>query len=327
MSATQTVGPGAAAPETARLRLVSPSGTITRTVLRTPLREATPSKIPLIDVSPLLGGSLAERRAVARKMHEAASNTGFFYINHGITAEVPGDACAASLDFFRQDLDTKMKAEAQSPCLGGYHAPKTMRLNPYEGIDVREAFWVNYHPRMDPAKTSADIPRHVAEYAEYEDYAWQQTAKVPQLRGVLTRHFETCLGLARVLTRAFALDLDLAEDAFDSKVEYPGVRLAVNYYPPLTEGASATEPGGEDERVSIGSHTDFQPFTMLWQDDSGGLQVLNREGQWVKARPMCGTFVVNLGDLMQRIANDRYVSTVHRAQNWNGRERVSMPFF
>ena len=66
---------------------------------------------------------------------------------------------------------------------------------------------------------------------------------------------------------------------------------------------------------------------MLWQDDNGGLQVLNRQGQWINAKPLPGTFVVNIADYMQRITNDLYVSTVHRAQNWSGRERVSMPFF
>ncbi|KAF3359854.1 hypothetical protein VdG1_05063 [Verticillium dahliae VDG1] len=66
---------------------------------------------------------------------------------------------------------------------------------------------------------------------------------------------------------------------------------------------------------------------MLWQDDVGGLQGLNREGQWIRASPVPGTFVVNIADYLQRITNDLYVSTVHRAVNRSGRERISMPFF
>ncbi|EFQ32784.1 2OG-Fe(II) oxygenase superfamily protein [Colletotrichum graminicola M1.001] len=80
-------------------------------------------------------------------------------------------------------------------------------------------------------------------------------------------------------------------------------------------------------QVSIGSHTDFQLFTILWQDAAGGLQVLNHEGQWIRAAPIPGTLVVNIADYMQRITNDLYVSTVHRAQNFSGSERISMPFF
>ena len=57
-------------------------------------------------------------------------------------------------------------------------------------------------------------------------------------------------------------------------------------------------------QVSIGSHTDFQLFTILWQDHCGGLQVLNKQGQWLNAKPVDGTFVVNIADYLQRITND-----------------------
>lgn len=76
---------------------------------------------------------------------------------------------------------------------------------------------------------------------------------------------------------------------------------SVNYYPSLKQAKS---PADEDTEVSIGSHTDFQLFTMLWQDSTGGLQVLNKQGQWIKAKPIEGTFVVNIADYMQRITND-----------------------
>lgn len=76
---------------------------------------------------------------------------------------------------------------------------------------------------------------------------------------------------------------------------------SVNYYPPLQQPVSLID---EDIQVSIGSHTDFQLFTMLWQDSVGGLQVLNKQGQWINAKPIEGTFVVNIADYMQRITND-----------------------
>ena len=100
-------------------------------------------------------------------------------------------------------------------------------------------------------------------------------------------------------------------------------------YPPIAGLSEDEQDGRSDQRapVSIGSHTDFQLFTILWQDDRGGLQVLNRQGQWIRAAPIPGTLVVNIADYLQRITNDRYVSTVHRVQNRSGRERVSMPFF
>ena len=59
----------------------------------------------------------------------------------------------------------------------------------------------------------------------------------------------------------------------------------------------------------------------------GGLEVLNKNGMYVPARPIRGTFVVNVGDFLQRISNDKFVSTVHRVRNTSGLDRYSIPFF
>jgi isopenicillin N synthase-like dioxygenase len=137
-------------------------------------------------------------------------------------------------------------------------------------------------------------------------------------------YWRACLALARRLVRIFALALDLPEDYFDEKTSHPDAAVALNFYPTIPESALAP---GLQEAVSIGSHTDLQFFTMLWQDQNGGLQVLTREGQWLNAMPIEGTFVVNIGDYLQRITNDRFISTVHRAKNFKTTERFSMPFF
>ncbi|KAH6712987.1 hypothetical protein BKA61DRAFT_675238 [Leptodontidium sp. MPI-SDFR-AT-0119] len=79
--------------------------------------------------------------------------------------------------------------------------------------------------------------------------------------------------------------------------------------------------------VGLGSHTDPQYFTLLWQDLIGGLQVLTREGEWIKATPISGTIVVNIGDFLQGVSNDRFVSTVHRIFSRAQSDRISMPFF
>ncbi|KAK1243412.1 hypothetical protein MKX07_004040 [Trichoderma sp. CBMAI-0711] len=328
---------------TTQLRLASPNGIVTRTILKTPLRDALPSEIPIIDISPTFSPSLEERKAVAQQVRAAAQNMGFFYIkNHGIPTDVTRDAYEACLAFFRQDKDIKMRADSRkAKWENGYRAPDTQRLNPYEGIDVRESFSYRYDPRYDDTvgeQGLSEIPEEVRRYLRCEEYPWEKTRNLPQLKESLTRHIGECLRLARALTRCFALGLGLDEGCFDGKVRYPDASYGLNYYPPLErptgdaaddgEGYDdATEDDGEQERVSIGSHTDFQLFTILWQDSQGGLEVLNKQGQWLRARPMEGTLVVNLGDLMQRITNDEYVSTVHRARNRSGRERVSIPFF
>ncbi|KAG6017551.1 hypothetical protein E4U54_006299 [Claviceps lovelessii] len=314
---------------TTQIRIASPTGPVTRTILHTRLRDALPSEIPIIDVSPIFGSSAAARHSVAKQVNHAATNTGFFYIkHHGIASAVIQDAYHAALSFFRQDVQDKLAATiARSGHYNGYRALETQRLNPDEGVDVRESFSISYDPRLDPqVRDIHEIPVDAMEYIHMEEHHFAETSRVPNFKQAMTTYFKACLALARALTRTVALSLDLPETTFDSKVVYPDVALNLNYYPPIP-GTAASLPSNPDARVSIGSHTDFQLFTILWQDMVGGLQVLNRDGQWINAKPVPHTLVVNIADCLQRITNDKYVSTIHRAQNWSDKERVSMAFF
>ncbi|CZT46375.1 uncharacterized protein RSE6_06794 [Rhynchosporium secalis] len=92
------------------------------------------------------------------------------------------------------------------------------------------------------------------------------------------------------------------EDHIDSRITYHDAGVGLNYYPPIRP----SEPGSESQN-SIGSHTDFQLFVILWQYSNGGLQVLNREGEWIDAALIEGTFVVNFGDYLSRATNDQYI--------------------
>lgn len=333
------------AAHTIPLRLASGNGPITRQVLRAPPRDATPSEIPIIDVSGIFSPSFSARLAVAKQIHDAATNTGFFYIaNHGISSAITDEAYLACLDFFRQPLAEKLRASSTgSVYFNGYKPPRTQRINPFEGLDVRETFSWTYDPRLDldvecGGDDLAGIPEAIRSHLRVEPdgpggpgderFPWSATQGVPGFKPAVLAYWRACLALARALVRSFALGLDLDEDFFAAKFSHPDASLALNYYPPINATTTASAGDEKDEKqVSIGSHTDFQLFTILWQDQAGGLQVLNRAGQWVRARPVEGTFVVNIADYLQRITNDRYRSTVHRAVNDSGRERVSMPFF
>jgi len=313
---------------TTQLRLSSGNGPVCRTVLKVPLRDALPSEIPVVDLSGIFSTSKDDRMDVARRIRDAATNNGFFYIkNHGIPSEVTDTACETLLEFFRQPREIKERANIEkSKYFNGYKPPKSQRINPFESIDVRETFSWTYDPRYDPSVPDPDaIPAHISQYLRCEDFHWEATANLPHFRDNIIRYWRACLTVARALVRSFALSLDLPEDFFAEKFTHPDAAMALNYYPPLP----TSQPGRQDDgaEVSIGSHTDFQLFTILWQDNNGGLQVLNKQGQWINAKPIPGTFVVNIADYMQRITNGRYVSTVHRAQNYSGKERISMPFF
>jgi isopenicillin N synthase-like dioxygenase len=154
-----------------------------------------------------------------------------------------------------------------------------------------------------------------------EEFVWEGTSHLPGFKDEVLGYWAACLTLARKLVKVFALSLGLPESYFDSRTTYPGADGVFNYYPTTTEEETV------NNAVGLGSHTDLQLFTLLWQDMTGGLQVLNRDGQWIKATPVEGTIVVNIGDFMMRLCNDIYKSTVHRVYNRSTIERVSMPFF
>ncbi|EHL03786.1 putative iron/ascorbate oxidoreductase [Glarea lozoyensis 74030] len=279
-------------PKTTKLELRTAYGPVFRDVLSTPPRDCTPDEIPIIDLSPLYSDDLKDRVELAKTIKVAAVNTGFFYIkNHGIKEEVIADA-------------------------------KKQLLSPGETVDVKETLGWRYSPQYDPIPKPLDaIPEEVKPWIRGEDFVWEGTSHLPGFKDEVLTYWASCLTLSRKLVKIFALSLDLEEDYFDSRTTYPGADGVFNYYPTTTEEEKAKNT------VGLGSHTDLQLFTLLWQDMIGGLQVLNKDGQWIKAVPVEGTIVVNIGDFMMRLCNDKYKSTVHRVFNTSNVERVSMPFF
>jgi isopenicillin N synthase-like dioxygenase len=76
----------------------------------------------------------------------------------------------------------------------------------------------------------------------------------------------------------------------------------------------------------VAEHTDYGLLTLLAQDNNGGLQIHSRDG-WIDAPPLPGTFVCNIGDMLDKLTDGWYRSTPHRVRNASGRDRLSFPFF
>ena len=127
--------------------------------------------------------------------------------------------------------------------------------------------------------------------------------------------------LAQDVLQVLALTLDLEPSTFNEFGQNALAILRLLHYPPQPPDAS------EDER-GIGAHSDFGGITLLLQDDVGGLQVYGSpSSSWIDVVPTLGAYVVNLGNLLMRWTNDRYVSNLHRVINQSGRGRYSVPFF
>ncbi|MEQ9349425.1 MAG: 2OG-Fe(II) oxygenase family protein, partial [Alphaproteobacteria bacterium] len=122
------------------------------------------------------------------------------------------------------------------------------------------------------------------------------------------------------ILRATAVSLGLAEDFFAKRYAKPIARTGLLYYPDQ-------DPTRGDDQFGVAPHTDYGCLTVLSQDSSGGLQVMNKAGHWVEAQPIPGTFVIYVGDLLERWSNDRFTSTPHRVINRSGHARYSISHF
>ncbi len=280
-------------------------------------RRAALENLPLIDLSPfLVPGAPEERKEVARAIRAASIDIGFFYLTgHGLAPAELDRVLAAAQRFFALPLPEKMKVDARlSPDRQGFIRTGGVDpdSNPDRATDIKERFFM-----------SRELLPGEPERGRFKSgqSRWPAPEAVPGFEATMKTYIVQLLGLTTALGRAFAVSLDLPEDYFDSHYRYPGAVLALNHYPPLDAATLAPT------QWSFSPHTDYGTFTILLQDELGGLQVRNAAGTWIDVPPRAGTFVVNLGDLFQRWTNDLYISTLHRAVNFSGRARLSAAFF
>ncbi|KAB5584996.1 hypothetical protein GE09DRAFT_1233185, partial [Coniochaeta sp. 2T2.1] len=304
------------------LRTYDDPGFYYRDVSTKPPRDCTPEEIPVIDLTGMFG-NLEDRQELASKILHAAENSGFFYIkNHGVPQSTTLDAREEVKKFFHLPDERKLAVKADPDVsFYGYQGPGTRRVDLAVSLDRRESFNLHYEPRFDPLHQEHldDIPQAVGDHIPKDDYIWNDVG-LPNFRPQLITYWQCCLSLARRLVRILALGLDLPEDHFDKVTSYPGGDLTCNFYP----GYGDDPLQGE---VELNAHTDLQILTLLWQSEGRGLQILANEIEWVFAPPIPGTFVVNIGDFLMRLTNDRLKSTVHRVKQRGKEDRYSMAFF
>lgn len=265
-------------------------------------------RIPVVDVAPLLDGS--DKHAVAKQINWALSNAGFMYVkNHGVDPALIDATFDQARAFFDMPEAAKMAVHVSKSdtTLRGYIEPFGENTDPTRTKDLKEAYDIGPETPGDPTPF-------------FGANLWPDEAEVPGFRETVYGYHEAMKALSQKLLRGIALSLELEEDFFAPKITNPICIQRLLHYPPQT--------GAVDESIiGIGAHTDYGNLTILAQDDVGGLQVMNRDGHWIEGPPIPGTFVINIGDLVQRLTNDVYLANLHRVVNTSGRERYSIPFF
>jgi isopenicillin N synthase-like dioxygenase len=267
--------------------------------------------IPIINISPLAGGTEG-RHAVAAEIGQACRECGFFYITgHGVNEGLQRRLENLSRRFFAQDVYAKMEIRMSrgGRAWRGYF-PVGGELTSGQP-DLKEGIYFGEELGNDHPMTRAGVPMHGPNLFP---------SNIPGFRETALEYLAVMTELGHTLMRGIALSLGLDEDYFDE--HYTGDPLILfrifNYpAPPM-----ATGDGG----WGVGEHTDYGLLTILKQDESGGLQVKS-QSQWIEAPPVPESFVCNIGDMLDRLTGGLYRSTPHRVRNVSGRDRISFPFF
>ncbi|WP_029008792.1 isopenicillin N synthase family dioxygenase [Azospirillum halopraeferens] len=281
--------------------------------------------IPVIDIAPALSGTLQDRQRVARAIDRTCTDIGFFTITgHGVPVAVMDDLRAAAYAFFSRPAEEKLRAV--HPAAGtprGYRGPGIEALAAGNGADTPPDLKEYYHFGRErwpdePYYTSDEGRRY------FIPNLWPEHP--PGFARAAERYYAEMERLTGALMRLTALALGVGETFFDDKIDRHITAMRINHYP---EQTTPPAPG----QLRAGAHTDYGLLTILnGENTPGGLQVLTRGGDWIDVETDPGTFVINIGDLLMRWTNDRWVSNTHRVVNPPAADaatarRLSIAFF
>ena len=268
------------------------------------------ASIPNLNFAKWSQGTENEKAEFVKELGAAYTDIGFITIrNHGFGEEVQDELYHKASEFF--GLEKSIKAAYEIDGLAGqrgYTSFGKEHAKGNEAADLKE-FWQVGQP--NPAYEGPEYHKNVSvdelpEFAPSFKLAYQQLEEI-----------------GRELLKAIAVYLELDINYFESWVQGGNSILRAIHYPPIT-----IDPGNS---VRAGQHEDINLITLLMGASAEGLQVLNKNNEWIGITAIPGSLVVNVGDMLQRLTNGVMKSTTHRVVNpprekW-GTSRYSIPFF
>ena len=265
------------------------------------------STIPVLS----LARGRADPSGFAAALGDSFERFGFAVIaDHGIDAALIERAWSLTAAFFALPTEVKLRYDA-APNAGqrGYTAFGTEIAKDAEKHDLKE-FW----------HVGRDLPAGHSFRDHMPDNVWpSEVAGFRETLSTLFAAFDVAGG--RIL-EGIARHLGLAPDWFAPTVANGNSILRLLHYPPIPV---------DTDGIRAGAHEDINTITLLLGAEEAGLQLLGKDGQWLAIDPPPGALVVNIGDMLQRLTNDRLPSTTHRVINpppeRRHMPRFSMPFF
>ena len=268
--------------------------------------------IPIVDLADFTSGSEQDKKNFTAKLGKAYEEVGFVAVkNHGIPDELIADLYTYVQQFF--SLPDENKKTYERPDLAGQRGFTSYgkeHAKGYEAPDMKEFFQIGQEVTDDDTiKATYPDNVHVNEISDFTT--------------TMIKAYKAFEKSGTSLLQSIAIFLDLDEHYFDEYVHNGNSILRAIHYPPIT-----TEPKSS---LRAEQHEDINLITLLVGASADGLEILSMQGEWVPVTSLPEQIVVNVGDMLQRLTNDRLKSTTHRVVNppkekW-GAPRFSIPFF
>jgi isopenicillin N synthase-like dioxygenase len=278
--------------------------------------DAAARSIPVIDYGPYFAGAPGALERVAADVAQACENIGFFYaLNHGVPQDVIARAFAASRRFHALPAAEKLALRLDANNIG--YLPINASIQAASTVykatrpNQNESFFVSYDRGPDHSDVLAGTPLRGRN---------QWPAGLPALRADMMAYFHALEAMCARMLPPFSVALGLAADYFGPFFANEAhANLRFLHYPPQTTS--------EDNTFGQAPHTDNSFMTALARTEVPGLAVRLPSGEWFAPPIIPGTFLINLGNIMRRWSNDRFLSTPHRVLNESGADRYSIAFF
>jgi isopenicillin N synthase-like dioxygenase len=277
---------------------------------------AAAAQIPVIDFGPVFSGEPGALPGVAAATRQACEHVGFFYaLNHGVPEELIDRAFAASRQFHALPLADKLRLRLNENNIG--YLPVNASIQGASTVhkatrpNQNESFFVSHDRGPDHPDVIARTPLRGRNQ-------WPQ--QMPGMRRDMMAYFEALGAMCARMLPVFAVALEMPADFFAPFFAGEAhANLRFLHYPP--------QDAEEDNLFGQAPHTDNSFMTALARTDVPGLAVRLPSGEWFPPPIIPGTFLINLGNIMRRWSNDRFLSTPHGVLNDSGTDRYSIAYF
>lgn len=279
------------------------------------MNEILYKEIPSLDLADFTSGDPEKKSRFVKDLGAAFNNIGFVAIkNHGLTDTLTARLYEVFQKFFFSPDELKQPYEyPELHGQRGYIGRGKEHAKGRTTGDLKEFFHIGQEVvDNDPIKEQYPDNIFPAEFAEMKEVALEAYRRLEEA--------------GKQVLRAIALYLGLQENYFDNKVKNGNSILRAIHYYPITDPDSIPE-----DAVRAAAHGDINLITLLMGASADGLQVLRRDGKWIPITALPEQIVVNVGDMLDRLTNNKLKSTIHRVVNppreRMGTSRFSIPFF